>query len=53
MDDEIFGLKTELDAKIQTKMALDRVEEIFGKRPKGVWPSNSVLTVKLLICSAI
>ncbi len=26
------------DAKNQTKMALDRVEQIFGKRPQGVWP---------------
>lgn len=28
------------DAKFQIESALDRVEEIFGKRPKGVWPSE-------------
>lgn len=28
------------DAKFQIKSALDRVEEIFGKRPKGMWPSE-------------
>ena len=47
-DDEIFSLKTELDAKLQTKMALDRVEEIFGKRPKGVWPSEQCVNGKTL-----
>lgn len=34
------NLKMELDAKIQTQMALDRIEELFGKRPKGIWPSE-------------
>ncbi len=28
------------DAKMQTKAALDRVEELFGVRPKGIWPSE-------------
>jgi len=28
------------DARLQTKYALDRVEQLFGKRPKGIWPSE-------------
>lgn len=47
-DDEILNLKTELDAKVQTQMALDRVEEIFGKRPKGIWPSEQCVNSKTL-----
>lgn len=47
-DDEILSLKTELDAKMQTEMALDRVEEIFGKRPKGIWPSEQCVNGKTL-----
>ena len=35
-----LGLDTYLDAKNQTIMALDRIEELFGKRPQGVWPSE-------------
>ena len=45
------GLNTYEDAVLQTKMAMDRVEEIFGKRPKGIWPSEhcvSPKTVKML-----
>lgn len=47
-DDEILGLSTELDAKLQTEMALERIEEIFGKRPKGVWPSEQCVNGKTL-----
>jgi len=47
-NDEISGLKTELDAKLQTKLALDRVEEIFGKRPKGIWPSEQCVSGRTL-----
>lgn len=47
-EDELQSLKTELDAKIQTKEALDRVEEIFGKRPKGVWASEQCVSPKTL-----
>ena len=39
-------LKMELDAKMQTKMALDRIEELFGRRPKGVWPSEQCIDSK-------
>ena len=48
VDDEISNLKTELDAKLQTKMALDRIEEIFGKRPRGIWPSEQCVNGKTL-----
>ncbi len=47
-EDDIFNLKTELDAKLQTKMALDRMEEIFDVRPKGVWPSEHCVSKKTL-----
>ncbi|MBR6301966.1 hypothetical protein IKR55_04435, partial [bacterium] len=47
-DDDIALLDTESDAQIQTKMALDRVEEIFGVRPKGIWPSEQCISQKTL-----
>jgi len=47
-EDDISNLKTELDAKIQTKMALDRMEELFGKRPRGIWPSEHCVSKKTL-----
>ena len=47
-DDKLSTLKTDLDAKVQTKMALDRVEEIFGKRPRGIWPSEQCISEKTL-----
>lgn len=40
------------DAKIQTKMALDKVEEIFGKRPKGLWPSEHCISPQTMDCLA-
>lgn len=42
------NLKMELDAKMQTKMALDRMEDIFGKRPRGIWPSEHCINSKEL-----
>lgn len=38
----------ELDAKMQTEMALDRMEDIFGKRPRGIWPSEHCVNGKEL-----
>jgi alpha-amylase/alpha-mannosidase (GH57 family) len=43
-----INLKMEADAKTQTKLALDRIEEIFGKRPKGIWPSEHCVSPKVL-----
>ncbi len=42
------NLKMELDAKMQTQMALDRVETIFGKRPKGLWLSEHCISPKVM-----
>lgn len=47
-ESELFELKTETDAKLQIEMALNRVEEIFGKRPKGIWPSEQCVSAKTL-----
>lgn len=38
----------ELDAKVQTQMALDRMEELFGRRPKGIWPSEQCVNSKVM-----
>lgn len=48
VDDEIQNLKTENDAKVQTQMALDRVEELIGKRPRGIWPSEQCVNAPTL-----
>lgn len=40
------NLKMAKDAKLQTKLALDRIEEIFGKRPKGLWPPEHCVSAK-------
>jgi alpha-amylase/alpha-mannosidase (GH57 family) len=42
------NLKMELDAKVQTKMALDRIEELFGVRPKGIWPSEQCINSNVM-----
>ena len=36
------------DAKIQIQSALDRIEEIFGVRPKGMWPPELCIGPKTL-----
>ena len=41
-------LKMSRDAKNQTKSALDRIEELIGKRPKGIWPSEHCVSPKEL-----
>lgn len=50
-DPSLYDLNLVEDAKLQVKMGLDRIEEIFGKRPVGMWPSEhclSPLTLELL-----
>ena len=43
-EDELpSDLKMSLDAKVQTELALDRMEELFGRRPKGIWPSEQCI----------
>lgn len=39
-DPNLTDLNMAEDAKLQTKSALDRIEELFGRRPKGIWPSE-------------
>src|SRR5574344_1836069 len=48
VDSTLASLDLSEDAKYQTKLALDRMEEIFGKRPKGVWPSEQAVCEKVL-----
>ena len=36
------------DAKIQIRSALDRIEEVFGVRPKGMWPPELCIGPKTL-----
>ncbi|MDD3237404.1 MAG: glycoside hydrolase family 57 protein [Candidatus Gastranaerophilales bacterium] len=40
------------DAKTQIKMALDKMEQTFGKRPVGMWPSEHCVSQKTLDCFA-
>jgi len=40
--------KMESDAKFQTELALDKVEQIIGKRPRGIWPSEHCVSPKTL-----
>jgi len=37
-DSSLYTMDFKEDAKIQTQNALDRIEEVFGQRPKGIWP---------------
>lgn len=40
VDDSLVNLNMAEDARIQTESALDRIEELFGQRPRGLWPSE-------------
>lgn len=44
IDTTLVDLGMKEDAKIQTESALDRIEELFGKRPKGIWPSEQSIS---------
>lgn len=48
IDSELVDLNMKDDAKFQMKSALDRIEEIFGKRPSGVWPSEHCISAEEL-----
>ncbi len=37
-----------VDVKEQLKMALDKMEATFGKKPKGIWPSEHCISQKTL-----
>ena len=38
------NLKMDLDAKVQTETALDRIQTLLGKRPRGIWPSEHCIS---------
>ncbi len=42
------NLNMESDAREQVGMALDKIEKLFGKRPKGLWPSEHCVSPKTL-----
>lgn len=48
IDTSLNTLNMAEDAKLQTELALDRMEEIFGKRPQGVWPSEQGVSAQTL-----
>lgn len=48
VDNSLADLNMAEDAKIQIEMALARIEELFGKRPKGVWPSEHCVSSDIL-----
>ena len=41
-------LKMASDAKAQTEEAIKKIENIFGKKPKGIWPSEHCISSKEL-----
>lgn len=41
-------LKMSLDAKMQIELALKRIEELLGVKPKGIWPSEHCISPKEL-----
>jgi alpha-amylase/alpha-mannosidase (GH57 family) len=43
-DAELVDLGMADDARLHTKYALDRIEQLFGKRPTGIWPSEHCLS---------
>lgn len=47
-EDLPIDFKAGLDAKLQTELALDKIEDVFGKRPKGIWPSEHCVSPKTL-----
>lgn len=48
VDSSLVDLNMAEDAKIQTKSALDRIEQLFGKRPNGMWPSEHSVSPQTL-----
>ncbi len=48
VDSTLNDLNLAEDAKIQTELALDRIEELFNKRPKGIWPPEQCLSTQEL-----
>ncbi len=45
---DVPEMNIQADAELQTRMAMDRIEEVFGKRPQGIWPSEHCVSPKTL-----
>lgn len=48
VDSSLYSLNLEDDAKTQTKSAFDKIEQVFGTRPKGIWPSEHCVSPQTL-----
>lgn len=48
VDSTLTELDASQDARYQTQSALDRIEAIFDKRPKGIWPSEQCVSAETL-----
>ena len=48
IDSSLVDLNMAEEAKLQTKSALDRMEELFDKRPVGIWPSEHCVSPETL-----
>lgn len=48
VDSTLRDLNLGKDAHLQTELALDRMEEIFGKRPVGIWPPEQAVGAQTL-----
>ncbi len=48
VDSTLFDLNLAKDAKFQTEIAIERIEELFDKRPKGIWPSEQCVSPEVL-----
>lgn len=44
----VFKSDMSNDAEMNIKLALDKFEDIFGKRPNGLWPSEHCISEKTL-----
>jgi len=43
VDSTLKDMNLSKDALLQTELALDRMQEIFGKRPRGIWPPEQAV----------
>lgn len=48
IDSSLVDLNMTEDAKFQVQLALDRMEELFGKRPAGFWSSEQAVSPQTL-----
>lgn len=48
VDSSLFGMNMTEDAKLQTEYSLNRIEELFGRRPTGIWPSEQCVSPQTL-----